>query len=134
MSAATVQPSLDLESISRTYLAAWTARDPSRIAALHADDTRFQIHVGGELVEGRDAVIVAFEQFLRSWPNFAFETERLLFGEDHWVLDWTMLSSGGPAGDVRLDCVDIVTVDADGLVLRKDSYLDATGLRAGDHA
>mgnify|MGYP003456177778 CR=1 FL=1 len=37
--------------------AAWEARDPDRIAALHSADTQFQIHTAGsEPVIGRDHV------------------------------------------------------------------------------
>ena len=35
----------------------------------------------------------------------------MLYGEDHWVLDWALIS-----GDIRFDCLDVVDVSPDGLV------------------
>lgn len=52
----------------------------------------------------------------------------MLQGPQHWVLDWAMLTSA-PATDgttqrLRWDCLDIVTVDDNGQVLRKDTLVD----------
>ena len=55
MSETTVQK-LDLTAISERYFAAWAARDPDAIVALHTEDTSFWMHMGGEPVVGRDAV------------------------------------------------------------------------------
>lgn len=49
----------------------------------------------------------------------------MLYGNDHWVLDWALISGG-----VRFDCLDLVTVTADGLVARKDSFIDSAQLMA----
>jgi ketosteroid isomerase-like protein len=114
----------DLTALSEDYLAAWSARDPDRIVALHSEDTVFEAHAGSGPVSGREAVRDAFAELFEQWPNFDFEKHRLLLGEGHWVLDWTLLSSGGPAGDVRIGCLDVVVVDAAGLVARKDTYVD----------
>lgn len=121
---------LDLAAISAEYFAGWEARDPDRIAALHTPDSRFQIHAGSEPVVGRDAVRDAFAGLFETWPSFSFESHRVLLGERHWVLDWTLISSGGPAGDVAFDCLDVVTVDEEGLVERKDTFVDPAQLNA----
>ena len=122
--------SLDLASISAEYFAGWEARDPDRIAALHTADTRFEIHAGSGAVVGRDAVRDAFAGLFETWPNFSFEAHRVLLSERHWVLDWTLISSGGQAGDVAFDCLDVVTVNDEGFVERKDTYLDPAQLNA----
>jgi hypothetical protein len=49
----------------------------------------------------------------------------VLYGEDHWILDWALIS-----GEVRFDCLDIVNVSPDGLVTRKDTFVDAVQLQA----
>ena len=49
----------------------------------------------------------------------------MLFGEDHWILDWALIS-----GDVRFDCLDVVNVSPDGLVARKDTFVDGMQLQA----
>lgn len=121
---------LDLAAISAEYFAGWAARDPDRIAALHTRDSRFEIHAGSGPVEGRDAVRDAVAGLFETWPNFAFESHRVLLGERHWVLDWTLISSGGPSGDVAFDCLDVVTVTDEGLVERKDTFVDPAQLNA----
>ena len=123
-------PALDVERLADAYFAAWAARDPERIATLHTPDTRFQIHAGADPVVGRDAVKEAFAGLFAQWPNFAFRTHRTLYGSDMWVLDWDLLSSGGPAGDVQFGCLDVVQLAPDGLVARKDTYVNPAELTA----
>ena len=126
----THQTAVDLVAVSEDYLAAWEARDPDRIVAHHSEDTVFEIHAGSGPVEGREAVRKSFAELFQQWPNFGFDVHRVLFGERHWVLDWSLLSSGGPAGDVRFRCLDVVEVDGQGLVARKDTYVDMGELNA----
>ena len=122
---------LDIRSISERYFAAWEACDPDRIAALHSEDSRFQLHAGGEPAEGREAVRQAFTDVFAQWPGFSFESRRVLYGEDHWVLDWDLLATprvgqDGEQADnpVRLHCLDVVVIDEEGLVERKDTFVD----------
>jgi len=121
MSPPATTPALDLERITEDYLAAWASRDPDRIAAMHTDDTRFEIHAGGGPVHGRAAAREAFAGLFAQWPDFAFEVHRVLLGERHWVLEWTLTSA-------NLPLLDVVEVDPDGFVSRKDTYLDPADL------
>ena len=120
---ATATAALDITAISERYFAAWEKRDPDAIVALHTDDTRFWTHTGAEPVDGRDAVRVTFGQLFEVFPDFSFETYRVFYGADHWVLDWALIS-----GDIRFDCLDIVVVSHDGLVARKDTFVDTVQL------
>jgi ketosteroid isomerase-like protein len=122
MSQATAQ---DLKAISDRYFAAWAARDPEAIVALHTDDTRFWTHLGTGPVEGRDAVRATFAEIFEQFPGFSFEVYRVLYGDNHWVLDWALIS-----GDIRFDCLDVVDVSPDGLVSRKDTFIDTAQLQA----
>ena len=119
------QGKLDLEAVTARYFAAWDARDVDAIVALHTHDTRFWAHAGGDPADGREAVRAAFAELFERFPEFGFETHRVLYGDDHWVLDWTLVS-----GDVRFDCIDVVTVSPDGLVERKDTFVDFVQLQA----
>jgi ketosteroid isomerase-like protein len=116
---------LDLKAISERYFAAWADRNPDAIVALHSDDTQFWTRLGGEPVVGREAVRATFAGLFERFPDFSFETYRVLYGEDHWVLDWALIS-----GDIRFDCLDVVVVAPDGLVARKDTFVDAVQLQA----
>jgi hypothetical protein len=114
----------DLKAISERYFAAWAARDPDAIVALHTEDTRFWMHMGGEPVVGRDAVRTTFAEIFVQFPELMWETYRVLYGEDHWILDWALI-----CGDIRFDCLDVVNVAPDGLVVRKDTFVDAAQLQ-----
>ncbi len=121
----TTTAAVDLRAISERYFAAWAKRDPDAIVALHTEDTRFWTHTGAEPVDGPEAVRAAFSALFEVFPDFAFETYRVLYGQDHWVLDWALIS-----GDIRFDCLDVVAVSPDGLVARKDTFVDTAGLQA----
>ncbi len=121
----TAVAAVDLRALSERYFAAWAERDPDAIVALHTEDTQFWTHLGGEPVVGRDAVRRTFSELFAAFPDFAFETYRVLYGDDHWVLDWALIS-----GDIRFDCLDAVVVSPDGLVARKDTFVDAAQLHA----
>jgi ketosteroid isomerase-like protein len=116
---------LDLKAISERYFDAWARRDPDAIVDLHTANTQFWTHAGSAPVVGRDAVRTAFTEIFERFPEFTFETYRVLYGESHWVLDWALIS-----GEIRFDCVDVVDVSADGLVARKDTFVDMVQLRA----
>jgi ketosteroid isomerase-like protein len=122
---ATAAPALDVKRISDRYFAAWEARDADAIVALHTEDTVFWSHFGGEPVRGREAVRDTFAGLFETFEGFGFETHRVVLGDDHWVLDWTLTArvDGVP---VRFDCMDLVMLSGDGLVARKDTFIDAS--------
>jgi hypothetical protein len=124
MSETTAQK-LDLTAIAGRYFAAWAARDPDAIVALHTEDTRFWMHMGGEPAIGRDVVRATFAEIFEQFPELTWETYRVLYGEDHWILDWALIS-----GEIRFDCLDVVNIAPDGLVVRKDTFVDAAQLQA----
>jgi hypothetical protein len=116
---------VDLKGISERYFAAWADRDPDAIVAMHTDDTQFWTHLGGGPIVGRDAVRATFAKLFTGFPEFSFETYRVFYGGDHWVLDWALIS-----GDIRFDCLDVVVVSPDGLVARKDTFVDGVQMQA----
>jgi len=122
---------LDLEPIAERYFAAWEARDPEAIIALHTEDTRFWSHLGTEPVKGREAVLATFTELFERFPEFGFDTYRVLYGPGFWVLDWALtFRPEGSEETRRFDCLDVVNVDAEGLVVRKDTFVDMVQLQA----
>jgi uncharacterized protein (TIGR02246 family) len=122
---------LDLKEFSERYFAAWAARDPDAIVALHTEDTEFWAHAGGEPVKGREAVREEFAQVFERFPEYSFETYRVLYGPDFWVLDWALIFRPDGAEETRrFDCLDVVNVSPDGLVARKDTFFDYIQLQA----
>ena len=129
MTAARSASPTDLGAVFDRYSAAWAARDPERIAQAHHPDTTFWLHNGEAAVRGRSQVRDRFAALFEQYPEFGFDPHRVLFGDGHWVLDWAMTcvlpDAAGSARPLRWDCLDVVTVDGSGLVLRKDTYVDA---------
>jgi uncharacterized protein (TIGR02246 family) len=132
-----------LKDVSERYFAAWEANDPDAIVALHTADTQFWSHLGTQPVKGREAVRATFAELFERFPEFGFETYRVLYGPDFWVLDWALTfrpegsedgsrerSSERSSERRRFDCVDVVNVSPDGLVARKDTFVDMVQLQA----
>ena len=121
---------LDVKAISERYFKTWEARDPDAIAALHTEDTQFWSHLGMEPNRGRDAIRDTFADLFERFPEFSFETYRVLYGPDFWVLDWALVfRPKGSEETKRFDCLDVVNVSPEGLVARKDTFIDMVQLQ-----
>lgn len=122
-----------LAAIFDRYHVGWETRNPDLIASLHSEDTVFWLHDGSEPVKGREALrrhcVGLFAAF-----KFTHVIERLLCGEDHWVLEWAMvLSLAEPNGSpftARVEMLDVVTVNPRGEVVRKDVYMNGKQAQA----
>jgi uncharacterized protein (TIGR02246 family) len=123
------EKSIDVAAVQQAYSAAWAAHDPDAIAALHTEDTHFETHIGTPSVEGRDALRANCAQIFEMYEDFRSVHNRVLYGDKHWVLDWTMHATIG-GKDISVDCLDVVVLSDDGLVALKDAYMDAAQLQA----
>ena len=121
---------LTVAEIAERYADAWKARDPDAILALHADDSSFQAHGRTGEVRGRAALHAEFSEIFRRYPGFGVESHRLLLGDRHWTLDWTLTFQ--PVGGERrgFRALDVVEIDADGQVTRKDTFFDYAQVKA----
>lgn len=117
-----------LEYVFNRYHDAWEAKDPDAIAALHSEDSSYALRAGEERVHGRAALREHYAKVFEQYPNYRADVARLILGAGHWVLEWTMvidlLDTDGKPFTARIDLVDVVDVDQDGLVSRKDVYVD----------
>jgi len=120
-------PPSPLAAIFERYHVGWETRDPELIASLHSEDTVFWIHDGSDPVMGRNALRRRCAELFAAYA-FSFAMGRRLYGEDHWVFEWTMiLSLAQPDGSpftARVEMLDVVTVNSRGEVARKDVYLN----------
>ncbi|HEX5066644.1 MAG TPA: nuclear transport factor 2 family protein [Myxococcota bacterium] len=111
----------------------WETKDPDRIASLAAEDTIFWLHDGSEPVKGRSALRRHCAELFASF-DFSHVVDRILYGENHWTLEWTMvLSLAEPDGSpftARVEMLDVVMVDALGEVARKDVWMNGAQSRA----
>lgn len=122
-----------LAAIFERYHVGWETRNPDLIASLHSEDTVFWLHDGSEPVNGRAALRKHSAELFASFP-FTFEVGRLLYGEDHWVFEWTMVLSlaatDGSPFTARVEMLDVVTVNPRGEVTRKDVYMNGKQTQA----
>ncbi|MGP4024828.1 nuclear transport factor 2 family protein [Actinomadura sp. 3N407] len=114
----------DLPALAERYSGAWIAHDVDAIVALHTADSRFHSHGRDHAVQGREALRTEFAGVFSHFPNFGVDVHRLLFGDRHWVLDWTLTfqSIGGERRGFQ--CLDLVEVTDDGLISSKETYFD----------
>ena len=122
-----------MQAVFERYHVGWETRDPDLIASLSSEDTFLWLHDGSEPVKGRDALrrrcVEMFAKF--DWTHV---TGRILYGENHWTLEWTMvLKLAEPDSTpftARIETVDVVTVDALGQVATKDVYMNGKQTQA----
>ena len=112
------------------YHVGWETQDAGLVASLHSADSVFLLHDGSPAVVGRDNIQRHVEGLFRKYPALAFEPDtRTLFGDGRWVFEYTMvLGSAGQTARVRM--IDVVDVNADGEVTRKEVFLDPAQAQA----
>jgi ketosteroid isomerase-like protein len=118
--------SMSVEELAMSYHQAWTDLDPAVIAALHSEDSVFHMHGLGDPAAGRGDIRGMIASLLALVPDLHFEIKRLYAGADHFALEYDM-SGTFDGRHFACDGADIIAV-ADGLVTRKDTYLDVVAL------
>ena len=122
-----VAQSSPLAAIFERNHVGWETKNPDLIASLHSEDTIFWLHDGSDPVKGRDALRRHCAGLFASF-DFSHEVGRQLYGEDHWVLEWTMVLSlaerDGTLFTARVEMLDVVTVNPPGEITRKDVYMN----------
>jgi uncharacterized protein (TIGR02246 family) len=114
---------IDVKAIQQRYSEAWNGHDPDAIAALHTEDTCFCTHGAGPAAEGRESMRATAAETFAQFPEFGSKPIRVLFGPEHWVLEWTMSNA-----ELSVDCVDVIALEG-GLVKTKDTYFDFAQLQ-----
>jgi len=112
----------NLMEFAHEYSGAWAAHDPDAIAAMHTDDSVFELHGAHVPATGRAAVRDLIATLVTAVPDLRFELRRAYFGDRHFVSEYVMkgTAEGKP---FAISGVDVFAM-RDGLVARKDSYLD----------
>jgi SnoaL-like domain len=113
-------------NLGESYGKAWAVHDVDAVIALHTVDSVFHVHGLGEKACGSDAVRRLVAALLAQVPDLHFEHKRVYVGPGHLTLEYDM---SGTVGDSPFVCdgVDVIAV-RDGLVARKDTYLDLGAL------
>ncbi len=134
---APVETPVDIVAVKDAYARAWADHDAARIASLHTEDTTFHMHMGTPPVLGRVAMHGACAEIFGTYKDLTVTPRSILFGDRHWVLEWTMSARIGVLRDgrevevpVTVDCLDVVVISAEGLVASKDTYMDVAHVNA----
>ena len=114
--------SKSLVEFAKEYSGAWAAHDPDAIAAMHTDDSVFELHDVGPSATGRAAVRDLIATLLTAVPDLRFEPRRVHFGAEHFVTEYVMTGTA-ESKPFAIAGADVFTI-RDGLVGRKDTYLD----------
>ena len=119
--------SAEVQELAVRYGAAWAEHDLDAIMAMHTEDTVFHLHGGGEPAVGLSAVREAFAFGMEQWSDIRFDRRRVHIGSGHFVSEYEMRATknGRP---IVCDGVDVFTVE-EGLIARKDSYLDLAAVQ-----
>ena len=131
--AAQVAQASPLAAIFERNHVGWETKNPDMIASLHSEDTIFWLHDGSDPVTGRDALRRHCTEMFAAF-DFLHVVGRMLYGENHWTCEWTMvLSLAAPDGSpftARVEMLDVVTVNPLGEVARKDVYMNGKQAQA----
>jgi len=103
--------SKSLVELAKEYSGAWAAHDPDAIAAMHTDDSVFELHDVGAPATGRAAVRDLIAILLTAVPDLRFELKRAHFGAEHFVTEYVMsgTAEGKPFAIAGADVFTIVT-------------------------
>lgn len=118
---------MSLDDVFARYHVGWETKNPDLIASLHSKDTVFQLHDGTPPVHGRNALRASCVTMFKTF-DFELEMGRFFHGPDHWVFEWIMVlklkDAAGVPFTARVEMLDLVTIDSDQLVTRKDVYMN----------
>jgi predicted SnoaL-like aldol condensation-catalyzing enzyme len=124
----------NIATIAERYAEAWKSHEPEAIVALHTHESTFQAHGRTGVISGRDALSTEFAQIFERYPDFGVDIHRLLLGKRHWTLDWTLTFQRPGKTRRGFRALDVVEVDDNGLVTRKDTFFDFAQVKAAHEA
>lgn len=120
----TLRNTLDL------YFAAIAARDPQRIAAVFAEQSEIEDPVGGPIRRGRPEVAAMFAAGV---AVLASHVEIVILAAlpsgASIAAHWAMTARGKAGRKVTAEGIDVLQVNAEGLIIRAEGYWDAAAFR-----
>lgn len=117
----------DLTGFAKRYAAAWSSRNPTRLAAFYAEDGSLIVN-GGPPATGRAAIAAKARSFMTAFPDMLVKLQRMDSNAAHPVFHWiwtgTNLGPGGTGKSVRITGYEEWTMDASGHIVKSEGHYD----------
>jgi steroid delta-isomerase len=113
-----------------TYFAAIAARDPKRIALVFAPNGEIEDPVGSPIRHGRDEIAGLFASGVAALASHVeIKALAALPSGNSIAAHWTMTARGKAGREVKAEGIDVLQVDAQGLIVRAEGYWNAAAFR-----
>lgn len=105
------------------WLAAWHGSDPTRLLAYYADECRYMDPAKPEGLVGKESLARYLRRLMGAFPDMDWRRDELWPVEGGYVVAYTarVRVNGQP---LRFRGMDLVLLDAHGLIVRNDVYFD----------
>ncbi len=131
MSGETTPSAEALRNTLDAYFAAIAARDPQRIASVFAKDGELEDPVGSPIRHGRDEVAKLFASGVAALASHVeIKVVAALPSGASIAAHWIMIARGKAGRAVETEGIDVLQVDAHGLIVRAEGYWKAAAFRA----
>lgn len=117
----------ELTDFATRYAAAWSSRNPVRLAAFYTDDGSLTVNAGAASV-GRAAITATARGFMTAFPDMVVTLKAL--EQDgrgvrfRWVWTGTNTGPGGTGKFVHIEGYEVWTFGANGLIAESKGHYD----------
>jgi steroid delta-isomerase len=112
------------------YFAAIAARDPQRIALVFARDGEIEDPVGGPIRRGREEVAAMFAAGVAALASHVeIKLLAALPSGQSIAAYWAMTARGEAGREVKTEGIDVLQINAEGLIVRAEGYWNAAAFR-----
>jgi steroid Delta-isomerase len=119
-----------LKNTLDAYFAAIAARDPKRIAAVFAENGEIEDPVGSPIRRGREDIAAMFAAGVAALASHVeIKVLAALPSGNSVAAHWAMVARGKAGREVKTEGIDVLRVDADGLIVRAEGYWNAVAFR-----
>jgi ketosteroid isomerase-like protein len=114
----------DLKQFGVRYAAAWSSRDPAKVAAFFAENASLTIN-GGTPSVGRAGIADTARSFMVGYPDLVVEMSRLDPVGDQYVFRWNLTGTNADTGcKVKISGYEEWAINADRLVAKSLGHYD----------
>ncbi len=121
-------PSIELWDLAVRCSRAWSANDPTGMAACYEEHQRSSIN-GADPAVGRTALAAVAASYMEAFPDLQVSLDQLLTAGNSaffvWTLTGTNTGPGGSGHRVRVSGVEVWNMGDSGLIASSQGYYDA---------